>query len=88
VQTLARFIDALEYIYVLMIIAYIVLGMLPLPYSRPLAAVRDFLDQTVSPYLNLFRRFIPPLGPIDISPMIAIFVLVAATNVVVSLILR
>jgi YggT family protein len=88
VQTLASFVNALSYVYLLMIIAYVVLGMLPLPYNRILAAVRDFLEQTVSPYLSLFRRFIPPLGPIDISPMIAIFVLVAATRIVVSLILR
>lgn len=31
------------------------------------------VNQIVDPYMNLFRRFIPPLGMIDISPMVAIF---------------
>ena len=27
------------------------------------------------PYLSIFRRFIPPIGPIDISPIVAILFL-------------
>ena len=34
-----------------------------------------FVEESVDPYLNLFRRFIPPIGPIDISPILAIVVL-------------
>ncbi|MCM3727246.1 YggT family protein [Neobacillus cucumis] len=33
-----------------------------------------WISKLVEPYLGFFRRFIPPLGPIDISPIIAIFV--------------
>ncbi|MEH7416641.1 YggT family protein [Neobacillus drentensis] len=33
-----------------------------------------WISKLVEPYLGLFRRFIPPLGPIDISPIVAIFV--------------
>jgi uncharacterized protein YggT (Ycf19 family) len=79
VTTVVRFIEALGWVYTLMIIAYIVMSMLPLPYNRTLIAIRDFLDQTVSPFLNIFRRFIPALGPIDISPMIAIIVINVVT---------
>ena len=32
----------------------------------------QFIAFCVDPYLNLFRRFIPPIGMIDISPIIAI----------------
>ena len=85
--TLANFIAALGYVYTLMIIAYIVMSMLPLPYNRTLITIRDFLDQTVSPFLNIFRRFIPPLGPIDISPMIAIIALNVVTRVLVGVVL-
>jgi YggT family protein len=87
VTTLANFIAALGYVYTLMIIAYIVMSMLPLPYNRTLVTIRDFLDQTVSPFLNIFRRFIPPLGPIDISPMIAIIALNVVTRVLVGVVL-
>jgi len=53
-----------------MVLAYIIMSMLPIPYSRTSSAIRNFLDQTVGPVLAFFRRFIPPLGPIDLSPMI------------------
>jgi DNA (cytosine-5)-methyltransferase 1 len=35
----------------------------------------QFISFYTDPYLNLFRRFIPPLGMIDISPIIAFFAL-------------
>ena len=33
-----------------------------------------WISKIVEPYLGIFRRFIPPLGPIDISPIIALFI--------------
>jgi len=33
-----------------------------------------FLVRLTAPYFNIFRRFIPPLGMIDITPLIALFV--------------
>ena len=42
------------------------------------------------PYLNIFRRFIPPIrlgpGALDISPIIAIVVLTLVARIVVPLI--
>jgi uncharacterized protein YggT (Ycf19 family) len=38
------------------------------------------------PYLRLFRRFIPPLGAIDLSPMVAIIVLYFVRSLLVSVI--
>lgn len=35
----------------------------------------EILGSICEPYLEVFRRFIPPLGMIDISPIVAIFVL-------------
>lgn len=40
-------------------------------YNQPFAA----LGQVTDPYLNIFRSFIPPLGGIDFSPILAIIVL-------------
>ncbi|HEX6594854.1 MAG TPA: YggT family protein [Bacillota bacterium] len=39
-----------------------------------------FLTKICEPYLEPFRRIIPPLGMIDFSPIVAIFVLVFARN--------
>ena len=33
------------------------------------------LSILVDPYLNIFRRFVPPIGGLDFSPIIAFFVL-------------
>ena len=44
-------------------------------YSRALDTVMTFLRDVSEPYLRIFRRFIPPLGPVDISPIVAILVL-------------
>ena len=50
----------------------------------------DFVHQTTNPYLNLFRRFLPPLGGggfrIDISPILGVIVLFILQAVVVGLI--
>ena len=76
----ADFLQALLRVYIILILVYIVVNLLfafgarP-PYSRALDAVLGFLRDVCEPYLGLFRRFIPPIGPIDISPIIAILVL-------------
>lgn len=76
----ADFLEALLRVYVILILIYIVVNLLfafgarP-PYSRALDAVLGFLRDVCEPYLGLFRRFIPPIGPIDISPIVAILVL-------------
>lgn len=38
----------------------------------------EILAKICEPYLEQFRRFIPPLGMIDFSPIVAIFVLYLA----------
>jgi len=37
--------------------------------------VMSFLSPITDPYLNVFRSFIPPLGGIDLSPILAIMLL-------------
>jgi YggT family protein len=77
----ANYVDTLVGIYVLLIFVRILMSWIPrMPYNRYLAAVLTFVTDVTDPYLGLFRRFIPPLriGPaaLDLSPIIAIFVLV------------
>ncbi len=81
---LIQFVRALSLVYTIMIFAYIVMSLPFIPYSTVTARIREFLDQTVAPYLNLFRRFIPPLGMFDLSPIVALFALNIVTTVVIN----
>jgi uncharacterized protein YggT (Ycf19 family) len=90
---IANFVSALVWVYSILIIAYIFTSMFfnvggRIPYSRWSRGILDFLRDVSEPYLSIFRRFIPPFGPLDLSPMIAIIVLIVVGNVVVSLIPR
>jgi YggT family protein len=85
---IANYVSALFYVYIILIFAYILLNLvfsfgLRMPYSRWSDAVLSFLRDVSEPYLRLFRRFIPPLGAIDLSPMIAIIVLYIVQSLVV-----
>jgi|ERR1035438_8317697 YggT family protein len=85
---IANYVSALFYVYIILIFAYILLNLLfsfgvRMPYSRWSDAVLNFLRDVSEPYLRLFRRFIPPMGAIDLSPMIAIIVLYIVQSLVV-----
>ncbi len=75
-NTLATFIQ----IYTYVLIIRILLTWFPnISWSnQPFSA----LSQLSDPYLNLFRSIIPPLGGIDISPMLAIFLLQIAGGLI------
>jgi len=77
---IADYVDALVQVYTVLILAYILSQLYfsfggRMPYSRWSSAILGFLRDVVEPYLAIFRRFIPPLGPVDISPIVAILVL-------------
>jgi len=83
------YLSVLLYVYSLLIFAYIISTFIfafgvRLPYSRVLDAVLTFLRDVCEPYLRIFRRFIPPFGPLDLSPMIALFALYFLGGLIVS----
>lgn len=88
---IARYVDALFTVYLILIFAYVVMsimlsvGIRP-PYARWSNALMTFLRDVVEPYLRIFRRFLPMFGPFDLSPMVATFALIIVWRVVVSLI--
>ncbi|QUW21809.1 YggT family protein [Sporosarcina sp. Marseille-Q4063] len=55
-----------------LLIAYILMSWVP---SMREGKFGQLLGKIVDPYLSFFRQFIPPLGMIDISPIVAIFAL-------------
>jgi YggT family protein len=86
---IADFINAIVLVYSIIIIAYIFSSMFftfggRLPYSRISRSILDFLRDVSEPYLRIFRRFIPPIGPLDLSPMVALFVLYIVGGLIAS----
>ena len=73
VDAIGNFVHVFILVYVLIIFAYIILSWVRLPYSPWLNRIQRFLYDVCEPYLRLFRRVLPPLGPLDLSPMIAVF---------------
>jgi len=79
VSTALRYVDALYYVYLLLILVYIIFSWIPLPYNVWLSRFQRFLYDVVNPYLGVFRRFLPMLRlggvGLDLSPIVAIFAL-------------
>ena len=87
-DTLANFVDVFLWVYTLLLFAYILTSWIRLPYRPWLNRVQRFLYDVCDPYLRIFRRFLPPLGPLDLSPMVAIFVLFIVRGILSSLLQR
>lgn len=87
----ADYVGALFLVYTLLIIAYILSQLFfafggRVPYARWSSALMGFLRDVCEPYLAVFRRFIPAIGPLDLSPVVAIFVLQIVGGLITSVI--
>jgi len=86
---IADFVGAFVTVYVIVIIAWIVLSLIfsmgvRVPYTRWSNAVMDFLRGTASPWLNLFRRLPLRIGPLDLTPIVAIIALQLLGSILVA----
>ena len=84
----ANYVDALFLVYLILIFVRILLSWIPrIPYNPVLSAVFNFVHEVTDPYLNLFRRVLPPVGgggfALDLSPIIATIVLIIVRAIVV-----
>jgi YggT family protein len=87
----ADYVGAIIVVYVILIFIRIVASFVPrMPYNPYLRAVLDFAHEVTDPYLNFFRRLIPPMGgggfALDLSPMLGLLVLSLAGSLIVGLI--
>jgi uncharacterized protein YggT (Ycf19 family) len=83
-----RFVDVFILVYVLLIFAYILTSWVRLPYSPTVNRLQRFLYDVCDPYLRLFRRILPPLGPLDVSPIVAVITLIVIRQALDALIER
>ena len=87
----ADYVNTLTLVYLVLIFVRIIMSWIPrIPYNRWLAGFLKFVSDVTDPYLNLFRRVLPPvrLGPgaLDLSPIVATFVLIIVSSIVTGLI--
>jgi YggT family protein len=87
----ADYVQTLAYVYLVLIFIRIILSWVPrMPYNRWLNAGVKFVSDVTDPYLNLFRRILPPVrmgpGALDLSPIVATFVLIIVSSLVANLI--
>jgi YggT family protein len=90
-EQIADFLATLIWVYTLIVIAWVIASFVfamgvRVPYSRPLNAVLDFLRDVTEPFLRIFRRLPLRVGPLDLTPIVAIFTLQIVGGIVVGLI--
>jgi len=90
-EEIADYVNSLFLVYIILIFIRVLLSWIPrMPFNPTLRTVVNFIHQVTDPYLNVFRRFLPPLGgrgmALDLSPIIAVIVLLVAQGIVVGLI--
>ncbi|MCL2889363.1 MAG: YggT family protein [Eggerthellaceae bacterium] len=70
-------------VYSMVIFVYILLSWFPVKKGL-VADINNFLRKICDPYLNLFRKLVPPIGGmVDITPIIALLVLQLVGRLVV-----
>ena len=85
---IANYVSALFTVYIVLIFLYILLNLLfsfgvRVPYARWTDTVLNFLRDVCDPYLRLFRKLIPSIGMLDLSPVVAIIVLYVVRTLLV-----
>jgi YggT family protein len=78
------FVNVFVTVYTLIILVYIITSWLRLPYSSWLNRIQRFLYDVAEPYIRLFRRVLPPMGPLDLSPMVAVIALWVLDRVLIT----
>jgi YggT family protein len=86
---IANYVETLALVYLVLIFIRIIMSWIPrIPYNPVLTAILKFVSDVTDPYLNLFRRFLPPVrigpGALDLSPIVATFVLIIVSTFVAS----
>lgn len=87
----AAYVNALFTVYIILVFLKVLMSWIPsLPENAVVQAVATFIRETTDPYLNFFRRFLPPVGgsgfALDLSPVVGVLVLLVGQMIVVSIV--
>ena len=83
---IGRLIIEIANLYTMCIVVYCILTWIPINRDGVLADIARFFAKICEPYLNLFKKLIPPIGGmLDITPIIAVFVLQLVVMVLIRL---
>jgi YggT family protein len=83
VSSVETFVNVFITLYGIVLLAYILTSWVRLPYSVTLDRIQRFLHDVSEPYLRLFRRFLPMVGGLDLSPILAFLSLTAIDRLVI-----
>jgi YggT family protein len=83
ISQVETFVNVFITLYAIVLLAYIVMSWVRLPYSVTLDRIQRFLHDVSEPYLRLFRRLLPMAGPLDLSPIVAFLALTAIDRLVI-----
>ena len=72
-------------VYSMILFVYVLMSWIP-QKTGIVGDIDAILGKLCDPYLDLFRRFIPPIGGmVDVSPIVALLVLQFAVRLIVSI---
>src|SRR5919106_6264527 len=88
---IADYVYTLTLVYLVLIFVRIIMSWIPrMPYNRWLSGFLKFVSDVTDPYLNLFRRILPPVrigpGALDLSPIVATVVLSIVGGIIINLV--
>jgi uncharacterized protein YggT (Ycf19 family) len=83
VTSVETFVNVFIILYGIVLLAYVVMSWVRLPYSPTLDRIQRFLYDVCVPYLRIFRRLIPMVGGLDFSPIVAFIALGVINRLVV-----
>jgi YggT family protein len=81
ITSVETFIDVFLTLYGIVLLAYVLMSWVRIPYSPTGDKIQRFLYDVSVPYLRIFRRFLPMAGPIDLSPIVAFLALGAIDRI-------
>lgn len=84
--SIAQLVSTLVNFYEILILIYILLMWFPIREGSLMHDIGLVLQSLCEPFLGFFRRFIPPVGGLDFSPVIAVIALNLVAQLVIGII--
>ena len=83
---LVSLVNRVLYFYQMLIFVWVIMSWIPVRDGL-LEDIYSVLDQLCEPYVGIFRRFLPPFGGLDFSPVVAVLLLSLLSRGLVAILL-